>query len=52
MPDAWTLPDAPDQEATPLRGTLLSSVQSFQNQRCMRISKASLVQGFRDVTDR
>jgi Mlc titration factor MtfA (ptsG expression regulator) len=52
VPDAWTLPDAPDQEVQPLQGTLLGSVQGFQNQHYMRLSKASLVQGFQDATDR
>ena len=52
VPDAWQLPDAPNQEATPLRGTLLGSVQGFQNQHYMRLSKASLEHGFRDAADR
>ncbi|MCI1189191.1 zinc-dependent peptidase [Hymenobacter sp. DH14] len=52
VPDAWTLPDAPDKEVKPLQGTLLGSVQGFQNQHYMRLSKASLEQGFRDATDR
>ena len=52
VPDAWQLPDAPDQEVQPLQGTLLGSVQGFQNQHYMRLSKASLEQGFRDATDR
>ena len=52
VPDAWTLPDAPDREVKPLQGTLLGSVQGFQNQHYMRLSKASLGQGFRDATDR
>ncbi|GAB3649679.1 zinc-dependent peptidase [Hymenobacter agri] len=52
VPDAWTLPDAPDQEVKPLQGTLLGSVQGFQNQHYMRLSKASLEQGFQDATDR
>ena len=52
VPDAWTLPDAPDREVKPLQGTLLGSVQGFQNQHYMRLSKASLEQGFRDATDR
>lgn len=52
VPDAWTLPDAPDQEVPPLQGTLLGSVQGFQNQHYMRLSKASLEQGFRDAMDR
>ena len=52
VPDAWKLPDAPDQEVQPLQGTLLGSVQGFQNQHYMRLSKASLEQGFRDAADR
>ena len=52
VPDAWTLPDAPDSEVRPLPGTLLGSVQGFQNQHYMRLSKASLEQGFQDATDR
>ncbi|MDO7851513.1 zinc-dependent peptidase [Hymenobacter convexus] len=52
VPDAWKLPDAPDQEVQPLQGTLLGSVQGFQNQHYMRLSKASLEQGFRDAVDR
>lgn len=52
VPDAWKLPDAPDQEVKPLQGTLLGSVQGFQNQHYMRLSKASLEQGFQDATDR
>ena len=52
VPDAWQLPDAPEQEVQPLQGTLLGSVQGFQNQHYMRLSKASLEQGFRDATDR
>ncbi len=52
VPDAWQLPDAPDQATKPLQGTLLGSVQGFQNQHYMRLSKASLAQGFRDGLDR
>ena len=52
VPDAWTLPAAPDREVQPLQGTLLGSVQGFQNQHYMRLSKASLEQGFRDAADR
>ena len=52
VPDAWQLPNAPDQEVQPLQGTLLGSVQGFQNQHYMRLSKASLEQGFQDATDR
>ena len=52
VPDAWTLPTDPAREVKPLQGTLLGSVQGFQNQHYMRLSKASLEQGFRDGTDR
>ena len=52
MPDAWTLPDAPDKEVQPLQGSVQGSVQGFQNQHYMHLSKASLEQGFRDATDR
>ena len=52
VPDAWTMEKAPNQETKPLQGTLLGSVQGFQNQHYMRLSKASLEQGFRDGTDR
>ena len=52
VPDAWTLPDDPEREVKPLQGTLLGSVQGFQNQHYMRLSKASLEQGFQDALDR
>ena len=52
VPDAWQLSNDPTQEVQPLQGTLLGSVQGFQNQHYMRLSKASLEQGFRDATDR
>ena len=52
VPDAWTLPDDPKREVKPLQGTLLGSVQGFQNQHYMRLSKASLEQGFQDALDR
>ena len=52
VPDAWMLPDAPDKKIQPLQGTLLGSVQGFQNQHYMRLSKTSLEQGFRNATDR
>ena len=52
VPDAWTLHDDPTREVKPLTGTLLGSVQGFQNQHYMRLSKASLEQGFRDGMDR
>ena len=52
LPDAWQLDNDPAQEVKPLQGTLLGSVQGFQNQHYMRLSKASLEQGFRDGMDR
>jgi len=52
VPDAWKLKHDPDREVKPLQGTLLGSVQGFQNQHYMRLSKASLEQGFRDGLDR
>jgi len=52
VPDSWTLEKAPNQEVKPLEGTLLGSVQGFQNQHYMRLSKASLEQGFLDGLDR
>ncbi|WP_233254047.1 M90 family metallopeptidase [Hymenobacter sedentarius] len=52
VPDAWKLEDDPNKEVKPLEGTLLGSVQGFQNQHYMRLSKASLEQGFRDSLDR
>ena len=52
VPDAWMLPDDPSREVKPLQGTLLGSVQGFQNQHYMRLSKTSLEQGFRDAVDR
>ena len=52
VPDAWTLHGDPTKEVKPLEGTLLGSVQGFQNQHYMRLSKASLEQGFRDAVDR
>lgn len=52
VPDAWQLNNDPAQEVQPLQGTLLGSVQGFQNQHYMRLSKASLEQGFRDAADR
>ena len=52
VPDAWQLPDDPSKPIAPLAGTLLGSVQGFQNQHYMRLSKAALEQGFRDGTDR
>jgi len=52
VPDAWKLDNDPTKEIKPLQGTLLGSVQNFQNQHYMRLSKASLEQGFRDGLDR
>ncbi len=52
VPDAWQLQGDPNQAVKPLQGTLLGSVQGFQNQHYMRLSKASLEQGFRDGADR
>jgi Mlc titration factor MtfA (ptsG expression regulator) len=52
VPDAWQLGNDPTKEVTPLQGTLLGSVQGFQNQHYMRLSKAALEQGFRDALDR
>ena len=52
VPDAWQLDNDPTKEIAPLQGTLLGSVQGFQNQHYMRLSKASLEHGFRDATDR
>ncbi|GAA3966989.1 zinc-dependent peptidase [Hymenobacter antarcticus] len=51
VPDAWTLPDDPGHEVKPLQGTLLGSVQGFQNQHYMRLSRASLEQGFQNAVD-
>ncbi|WP_239691971.1 zinc-dependent peptidase [Hymenobacter coccineus] len=52
VPDAWVLGPDSAQEMQPLQGTLLGSVQRFQNQHYMRLSKASLLQGFADPEDR
>jgi hypothetical protein len=52
VPDAWKQDKDPDKEVAPLEGTLLGSVQNFQNQHYMRLSKASLEQGFRDAMDK
>jgi len=52
VPDAWQLENDPTKEVKPLQGTLLGSVQNFQNQHYMRLSKSSLEQGFRDALDR
>ncbi|MVN74879.1 peptidase [Hymenobacter sp. HMF4947] len=52
VPDAWQLETRPDQEVRPLQGTLLGSVQRFQNDQYMRLSRAALVQGFTDAEDK
>jgi Mlc titration factor MtfA (ptsG expression regulator) len=52
VPDAWQLAARPGQEALPLQGTLLGSVQGFQTSQYMRLSRAALVQGFADAEDR
>ena len=52
VPDAWQLKKEENQEVKPLQGTLLGSVQGFQNSHYMRLSKAALVQGFADAQDR
>ena len=52
VPDAWQQPDDPAQEIKPLAGTLLGSVQGFQGAHYMRLSKASLEQGFADTLDK
>jgi len=52
VPDAWKQEKDPNRELAPLEGTLLGSVQNFQNQHYMRLSKASLEQGFRDAMDK
>ncbi|SNR58912.1 M90 family metallopeptidase [Hymenobacter mucosus] len=52
VPDAWTLEKDPSKEFAGLQGTLLGSVQGFQTSHYMRLSKASLEQGFRDALDK
>ncbi|MCC3160052.1 zinc-dependent peptidase [Hymenobacter sp. 15J16-1T3B] len=52
FPDAWQLPRDEFQEVAPLEGTLLGSVQNFQTDHYMRLSKAALEQGFRDAKDK
>ncbi|GAB2940348.1 zinc-dependent peptidase [Hymenobacter coalescens] len=52
FPDAWQLPRNTDSEVAPLEGTLLGSVQNFQSDHYMRLSKAALEQGFRDAKDK
>lgn len=48
VPDAWQQKGDKNHEFAPLSGTLLGSVQNFQNDQYMRLSKASLDRGFRD----
>lgn len=48
VPDAWQQPRDAEAEIRPLEGTLLGSVQGFQNDQYMRLSKAALERGFRD----
>lgn len=52
VPDAWQQAKDPNRELAPLDGTLLGSVQNFQNQHYMRLSKASLEHGFKDSLDK
>ncbi|RTQ51669.1 peptidase [Hymenobacter gummosus] len=52
FPDAWQLPRDESKEVAPLEGTLLGSVQNFQSDHYMRLSKAALEQGFRDAKDK
>jgi Mlc titration factor MtfA (ptsG expression regulator) len=52
VPDAWQLETRPDQAVLPLQGTLLGSVQGFQNSQYMRLSRAALLQGFANAEDR
>lgn len=52
FPDAWKLDRDEDREVKPLEGTLLGSVQNFQTDHYMRLSKAALEQGFRDAKDK
>lgn len=52
VPDAWQLQKRPDEEVKPLPGILLGSVQRFQNDHYMRLSKAALRQGFTGAQDR
>ncbi|RAK70381.1 M90 family metallopeptidase [Hymenobacter edaphi] len=52
FPDAWQLPRDESREIAPLEGTLLGSVQNFQTDHYMRLSKAALEQGFRDAKDK
>ncbi len=52
VPDAWVLAADATQEVKPLPGALLGSVQGFQNQHYMRLSKAALLRGFANAEDR
>lgn len=51
VPDAWQFETKPEHEVKPLQGTLLGTVQGFQNSQYMRLSKAALEHGFRDALD-
>ena len=48
VPEAWTEKVNPEHEHRGLEGTLLGSVQGFQRDQYMRLSKVSLERGFRD----
>ena len=52
VPDAWGPGDAPGQAGPRPPGVLLGSVQGFQNQHYMRLSKAALLHGFANGDDR
>ena len=48
VPDVWQEKPDPEREFTGLQGTLLGSVQEFQDDHYMRLSKSALERGFRD----
>lgn len=48
VPDVWQGKKDKDEEFHPLQGTLLGSVQGFQDDQYMRLSKTALERGFRD----
>ena len=48
VPDAWREKANHEREFTGLQGTLLGSVQEFQADQYMRLSKSALERGFRD----
>ncbi len=48
VPDVWTEKPNAEREFTGLQGTLLGSVQQFQDDQYMRLSKTALERGFRD----